>query len=90
MQKRRNMHTAVTMVLARPIPPPRPLQDKRTECLRLKALGLIAQPVQQSYQRQTVPVEGCLGSPAVGLHPPPKGLKEGGLSGWGKARGCWY
>jgi hypothetical protein len=25
---------------------PRQLQDKRTECLRLKALGLVAKPVQ--------------------------------------------
>jgi hypothetical protein len=34
---------------------PSPLQDKCTECLRLKALGLVAQPVQQGRERQTVP-----------------------------------
>jgi hypothetical protein len=59
------------------------LQDECTECLRLKAFRLVAKPVQQGQERQTIPVEGRLGGPAMGLHPLPKSRQQGGLSG------CW-
>ena len=89
MRKRRNMRTAVTMVLARPMLPcpARSRTNARRACAS-KALGLVAQPVQQGRERQTIPVEGRRGGPAVGLHPLPKGPKQGGLSGWKEARGC--
>jgi hypothetical protein len=70
-------------------PLPSLLPDERAECLRFKALRLIAQLIQQGGEWQTIPVEGCLGGPAMGLHPPPKAPKQGGLSGWGKGRGWW-
>ena len=84
MRKRRNIRTAVTTVLARPMPlcPARSSTKAGGPCL--KALGLVSERVEQSGDRQTVAVEGRLRSSRGGCASRPKGSQEFGLRrGWG-------